>query len=337
MTPLDHLSDEFLPALEAEMQAVLALDALRNDLYYEMMHYHLGWLGADLEPAPNKVGKRVRPLLCLLVCAAAGGEWIQTLPAAAAIELLHNFSLIHDDIEDNSPTRRGRDTVWTLWGVPQAINAGDSMFASAYDALARLIDRGVSAEATVQALRTFTEACIQLTKGQQLDMWFESQKDVSVDQYTQMIAGKTAALLSASAEIGAIVAGAGHERQSNYAKFGRNVGLAFQIYDDILGIWGNEEALGKSTASDILTRKKTFPVLYGLAHSPALCKLYAQPAIDLERAVTLLDEVVARVHTQAAAQCYSDKAMAHLDAAGAAGAAGTALRALTIKLIHRQD
>ena len=336
MTPLDHLSDEFLPALEAEMQAVLAMDAPRHHLYYGMMHYHLGWLGADLEPAASKVGKRVRPLVCLLVCAAAGGEWSQALPAAAAIELLHNFSLIHDDIEDNSPTRRGRDTVWTLWGVPQAINTGDSMFASAFDALARLFDRGVSAEATVRALRTFTEACIQLTKGQQLDMWFETQSEVSMDQYSQMIAGKTAALLSASTEIGAIVAGAGSERQRNYAKFGRNVGMAFQVYDDILGIWGNEEALGKSTASDILTRKKTFPVLYGLARSPALCELYAQPEMDLDRAVALLDQTGARAYTQAAAQRYSDRAMAHLAAAEPAGAAGAALRSLTTRLIQRR-
>ncbi len=336
MTPLDKLSDAYLPAVEAEMKAILALDKPSHDLYYGMMHYHLGWLNKRLEPAEVPAGKRIRPLVCLLVCAAAGGNWEQALPAAAAIELLHNFSLIHDDIEDDSPKRRGRETVWTLWGIPQAINAGDSMFASAYDALARLLDRGVSAEATTRALQTFTKACISLTKGQQLDMWFEAEEDVSVEQYTGMIAGKTAALVSATTEIGAIVAGAGREREGHYAEFGRNVGLAFQIYDDLLGIWGDEKALGKSTASDILTRKKTFPVLYGLAHSSALRDLYAQPEIDLDRAVALLDQAGAREFTQKAAQRYSDQAVAHLNAAEPAGADGTALRALTAELIRRK-
>jgi geranylgeranyl diphosphate synthase type I len=336
MTPLDKLSDVYLQAVEAEMKAVLVLDSPSHALYYGMMHYHLGWLNSNLEPVKVRAGKRIRPLVCLLVCAAAGGEWEQALPAAAAIELLHNFSLIHDDIEDDSPTRRGRDTVWTLWGIPQAINVGDSMFASAYDALARLLDRGVSPEVTALALSRFTQACISLTKGQQLDMWFETQENVSVEQYTGMIAGKTAALVSATTEIGAIVAGAGREKERHYAEYGRNVGLAFQVYDDLLGIWGDERALGKSTASDILTRKKTLPVLYGLAHSPALRELYAQPEIELDRAIALLDETGAREFTQNAAQRYSDNAVAHLNAAEPAGADGDALRALTAELIRRK-
>jgi geranylgeranyl diphosphate synthase type I len=337
MNPLDPFTQEFLPAVEAEMKVVLSMDDPIHALYYEMMHYHLGWLDAKLELETGRAGKRVRPLICLMVCAAAGGDWKQALPAAAAIELLHNFSLIHDDIEDDSPTRRGRQTVWTLWGVPQAINAGDSMFASAHDALAQLSDRGVTADATVRAFHTFTRACISLTKGQQLDMWFEKQSDVSMEHYLQMIAGKTAALVSATAEIGAIVAMSSEEKQRDYALYGRNVGLAFQVYDDILGIWGNESALGKSTASDILTRKKTFPVLYGLAESSELRDLYAQPEMDLARAVALLDQLGAREVTQAAARSYSDEAMAHLDAAGPSGAAGAALRTLTTQLIQRQS
>ena len=128
---LDTLAAAYLPALEAEMRAVLGAsdNDSADDPFLGMIHYHMGWTDAELRPAGGNSGKRIRPLLCLLSCAAAGGDWRQALPAAAAIEILHNFSLVHDDIEDNSPTRRGRATLWTLWGQPQAINTGDAMFA----------------------------------------------------------------------------------------------------------------------------------------------------------------------------------------------------------------
>ncbi len=334
---LDPFYTTFLPAIETEMKAVLASRDDEDQLYYGMMEYHLGWLDADLDPAESKAGKRIRPLVCLLVCDAAGGDWQQALPAAAAIELLHNFSLIHDDIEDNSDTRRGRPTVWKLWGIPQAINAGDSMFSCAFDALSRLQERYVPAGTTLKALRVFTNACIQLTKGQHLDMLFENEPEVSVERYLQMIGGKTAALLAATTEIGAIVAEAPGETRHHFAEFGRNVGLAFQAYDDILGVWGDEAHLGKSTASDILTRKKTLPILFGLNQSAELRAVYRRPEIDLDRAVAILDQVGAQEFTQAAAQRYSEAAIHHLAAANPAGPAGEALRALTSHLIQRKS
>jgi len=336
-TALDRFHQEFLPAIEAEMQAVLASNEKNYSLYYGMMRYHLGWLDPALKPVDGIAGKRIRPLVLLLVCDSSGGNWEQALPAAAAIELLHNFSLIHDDIEDDSETRRGRTTVWKLWGIPQAINAGDSMFASAFDALGQLSRRRVPAEAIVQAQQIFAQACIKLTKGQHLDMWFETQHDVMVENYLEMISGKTAALLVATTEIGALVAGTSSETQTHYGEFGRNVGLAFQAYDDILGVWGDEALLGKSTASDILTRKKTLPVLYGLNQSAELRDLYTQAEIDLDRAMALLNGVGAREYTQAAAQRYSEAAIEHLDAADPQGAAGEALRTLTAQLIQRQS
>lgn len=335
-TSLEPFTQLFLPAVEDEMKAVLAFEGAHSDLYYAMMHYHLGWLDGQLQPLDGRAGKRVRPLICLLVCQAAGGEWSRALPAAAAIELLHNFSLIHDDIEDNSNTRRNRDTVWRVWGVAQAINAGDSMFASAFDAFGRLPSRRVPDQVFVHAQSAFVQACIALTKGQQLDIWFETQTNVTVDQYLEMIAGKTAALLCATAEIGAIVAEASSEKQEHYAQFGRHVGLAFQIYDDILGIWGDEATTGKSAASDILTRKKTLPVLYGFAHSQALEELYRQPDVDLPQVLALLEQVGAREYAQSAARSYSEAAVAHLEAAAPAGEAGRALRALAVRLIERR-
>ena len=137
---LETLSAAYLPALEGEMRAVLGAGddgSGRADPFLGMIHYHMGWADAELRAAGGNSGKRIRPLLCLLSCAAAGGDWRQALPAAAAIEIVHNFSLVHDDIEDNSPTRRGRATLWTLWGQPQAINTGDAMFALARTPLHR--------------------------------------------------------------------------------------------------------------------------------------------------------------------------------------------------------
>ncbi|MCA9981178.1 MAG: polyprenyl synthetase family protein, partial [Anaerolineales bacterium] len=191
-TDLDAFMKTMLPAVQAEMRSVLQADQHPPiDHLHGMMQYHMGWLDADFAPLAAKSGKHIRPLLLLLTAVSAGGDWQQAVPAAAAIELIHNFSLIHDDIEDNSPTRRGRETLWHIWGIPLAINAGDAMFAAAHLALNRLIERSVSAEIVVQALRRFDETCIALTQGQHADMQFETRDDVQVEEYLTMITGKT--------------------------------------------------------------------------------------------------------------------------------------------------
>jgi geranylgeranyl diphosphate synthase type I len=239
LTNLTNLTKIMLPAVRAEMQAILKADQHPPiDHLHGMMQYHMGWLDADFQQAGAKTGKHIRPLLLLLTVEAAGGAWTQAVPAAAAIELLHNFSLIHDDIEDNSPTRRGRETLWHIWGIPLAINAGDAMFAAAHLALGRLIERDVSAHIVVQAFRRFDETCIALTQGQHADMQFETRDDVQVEEYISMITGKTSVLLSLCAELGALIAGCEAETVAHYAQFGLNLGLAFQVQDDILGIWG---------------------------------------------------------------------------------------------------
>ncbi|MDA0246228.1 MAG: polyprenyl synthetase family protein [Chloroflexi bacterium] len=202
---MHHLTTEMLPAIQAELKAVLRAEIHPPvDHLHGMMQYHMGWLDEQFEPLESNAGKQIRPLLCLLACHAAGGDWRQALPAAAAVELLHNFSLIHDDIEDNSPTRRGRATSWRIWGVPLAINAGDAMFSVAHLALNRLVQRGVSADIIVRALRRFDETCLALTQGQQADMLFESRTEVSVEEYVAMITGKTSVLLALCAELGAL-------------------------------------------------------------------------------------------------------------------------------------
>lgn len=335
---LKTLSQAMLAAIEQEMRTVLQADSSPPDRFYGMMHYHMGWRDAALQPATVNAGKRIRPILCLLVCQAAGGDWQQAVPAAAAIEILHNFSLIHDDIEDASPTRRGRQTLWQIWGVNQAINSGDAMFAIAHLALNRLIDRGVDAAIVVQALRRFDETCVQLTQGQHADMDFETRDRISVDEYLEMITGKTAVLVSLCAELGALVAGADAQTVAHYATFGRHLGLAFQVKDDILGIWGDENRTGKSAATDIVTKKKTLPVLYGLAKNRKLADLYALAEVNddfVSRVIYLLDESGARDFAHTKASYYSESALDHLQAAKPGGTAATALHQLTDMLLQR--
>ncbi len=303
-----------------------------------MMQYHMGWVDVNFKPVEMYGGKRIRPLLTLLACQAAGGEWPKALSAAASVEILHNFSLVHDDIEDASPTRRGRKTVWSIWGEPQAINCGDAMFAVAHLTMGRLSERDVPPATVVRAFQRFDETCLGLTHGQYRDMDFETRDDVRADDYITMITGKTAVLLSLCTEVGAIIAGQGEEQITHYAEFGRNLGLAFQVIDDILGIWGDESKTGKSVATDIITKKKTLPVLFGIERSTRLQELYefSEPDSDFVRQVVdLLDETGAREYASSKAATYSAAALWHLEAAKPVGKAAAALSQLAAMLLQR--
>lgn len=337
---LNSKMQQYRPAIEAEMRAVLRSNGAHPNLFEGMMHYHMGWVNAEMGAERSKSGKQIRPILTLLCCEAAGGDWQQAIPAAASLEILHNFTLVHDDIEDGSPLRRGRPTVWQIWGEPQAINAGDAMFASAQLAMARLAERGVDPTVVVTALRRLNEMCIDLTRGQFSDMSFETRDDVTVDEYLAMIEGKTAVLLSLAAELGARVAGADEETVAHYAQFGLDLGLAFQVCDDILGIWGDEETIGKSAESDIATKKKTLPVLYGLGKSVEL-RTHYEGAVETPNfvpdAINLLDQCEARTYSEQYANRYSNSALNHLTAAQPQGTAATALDELAYLLLHRDS
>jgi geranylgeranyl diphosphate synthase, type I len=351
---LAELAATYLSWVEAEMRVLLMpqpplsqqpLSQRAVGGHYAIMQYHMGWLSTDLEPAQAPSGKRVRPLLCLLACAAAGGNPASAVPAAAGLELLHNFSLIHDDIEDASPTRRHRPTAWAVFGMPRACNAGDGMFSLAHAAFQRLPEQGVPPETVLNALRLFDEMCVRLTEGQYLDMSFEGRLDVSVEDYFGMIAGKTGALLAASPEIGAVIGGASSEVGDACRRFGAALGRAFQLRDDVLGIWGDEAVTGKSAASDILSKKQSLPVLYGLAHPAVgaeLRRLYAGPefaATDVAHILTLLDAAGARAYAQQHVRNASADARRALDelAPKAVAAPHAALAELLDALIERDQ
>ncbi len=340
MKTFQEFAAAYLPVLEKAMQEAITPPDPRLALHYDMMAYHLGWRDEHLRPTRAPAGKRVRPLLCLLACEAVGGTATDALPAAVAVELLHNFSLIHDDIEDNSPTRRHHPTVWKLWGIPQAINVGDGMFTLARRALHDLAQRHPP-ERVLRAFRLFDDTCVALTEGQHLDMLFENRLNVSEDDYLYMVRGKTTALLATSVTLGALLGGADEATQDHYFTFGQNLGLAFQIVDDILGIWGEEARTGKSAASDILSKKKTLPVLYGLNHpevGQALRALYAGPPFgdkEVAQVLTLLDKAKARAYAQQLAESYHRQAIAALDATGIHSPAQSILRAFADALLHR--
>lgn len=340
---LQSALDTYLPWIEDELRACLAVPEDGVPDFFGILHYHMGWADERFVPVVARTGKRIRPVLTLLTCQAAGGEARRALPAAAAVEIIHNFSLIHDDIEDKSDTRRGRRTVWSLWGQPQAINAGDGMFALAYLALERLAEQGVVAGRVTLALRIVAETCVALCQGQHLDMAFETSLDVDADGYLRMIGGKTAALLGCAVHLGAVVAGAEPAIGARYRRVGELLGFAFQIQDDVLGIWGDAAVTGKPVADDIRSRKKTLPVIHALrrpgdAGAARLAALYAQPALteaDVQEATALLAAAGARDHAEQLAGVYLERALQELEAAQPEPEAGQALLDLAYALVQR--
>jgi geranylgeranyl diphosphate synthase type I len=252
--------------LDVELAA--AIDELNGcaPLLAGMARFHLGWTdsaGAPTDEGTRRLirGKRIRPMLAMLSCSAAGGDAKTTAPLAAAIELLHNFTLIHDDIQDRSPNRRHRATVWRIWGDAQAINAGDAMFAAAQIALLRTDSLAVSPGLVVDLLREFNRTTIRIVQGQVMDLEFEGRSDVTPEQYLSMIGGKTAAIVRFAAWAGARIGGAAGTTADRLADVGDALGVGFQIRDDLLGIWGSLEETGKVKADDIRRRKQSLPIL----------------------------------------------------------------------------
>ena len=304
---------------EAEIVRLVADRDPSTHGLYEMVRYHLA-----LDGSGSSGGKRIRPLLGLLAYHSIAGEHRRALPGAAAVELGHNFSLVHDDIEDGDRERRHRPTLWAVHGVPQAINTGDTLFSLSRIALHRLTDLGFPDAKVLRLMRLFDETCLALCEGQYLDIASSASDEVmSVDAYFDMIGRKTAALISASIEAGALLATDDDEVIARYRGFGWALGLAFQLNDDLLGIWGTERSTGKE-ASDIAHRKKTLPVIYahetgGPEDRARLAELYAQAAPtpeDVAEIVAILDRTGAREHTRDEAHRYRDEALAELDAAG---------------------
>ncbi|MDS0139354.1 MULTISPECIES: family 2 encapsulin nanocompartment cargo protein polyprenyl transferase [unclassified Amycolatopsis] len=273
--------------------------------------YHFGWQDAAGRPAAGDGGKALRPALVLLCAEAAGGEAADAVPAAVAVELVHNFSLLHDDVMDGDTTRRHRATAWTVFGTGPAVLAGDALLSLAFEVLAP------SGAANAKVL---SAATLALLEGQAADLDFEQRDDVTPTECVRMAEGKTAALLGASCTLGAAFGTAGADR---FGAFGRAVGLAFQHIDDLLGIWGDPAVTGKPVYSDLQNRKKSLPVVTALCSgTPAgadLATLYARrdplDESDLARAASLVDAAGGRQWSQAQAEALLAKALRDLTTA----------------------
>jgi len=303
-----------IAAVDEEIRALLSQAEPALQPFYGMMLYHLG-----LDAERGAGGKRLRPVLCTLVFEALTGDARRALPAAAAIELLHNFTLIHDDIEDQDPARHHRPTVWNVWGVPQAINAGDGMFAVSRLAVQRL--RGFPAERVLAFAGLVDRACMQVCEGQFLDISFETRTDVTTERYRAMAAKKTGALFAAAAEGAAMLATDDPSVRGSLGRFGDAFGQAFQAHDDLLGIWASAERTGKVEMNDLTKRKKTLPVVLAFERAQgklreSLAALFAPaaplPAENVERIREILDELGVRALIEAEIAAQRGRALHEL-------------------------
>ena len=315
--PLPQMIDRYGESIQSALRAELSKD---GSFVYDILRYYMGW--ADETGAPqigvagSGAGKAVRPTLCLFGCEAVGGEVAQAIPAAVALELIHNFSLIHDDIQDKDETRRGRKTVWAVWGLPKALVAGNVLRVVADSALHNL----PKSERAIAAVSLLTEAYLEMIDGQYLDISFEGRHDIGMDDYRRMISRKTGALLRCSLNMGATV---GTDDASTVAAFrecGRALGYVFQIRDDALGVWGEESVTGKPVGSDIRRKKNSYPVVYAMENADALdgrllSEIYAKDALDdadVASVMGVMERIGVQERAHVEASEWADMAMAAL-------------------------
>ena len=311
-----------------------------------LLRYHLGW--SDYRGVPEmsgaSQGKALRPTLCLFACDALADDYSRAMPAAAAMELIHNFSLVHDDIQDGDLERRHQATVWNLWGIPRALTAGNAMQCVGDLAMHGVDLAGAPPQTVLRVSRVLSNSYLEMIEGQCLDLSFESRTDITTDEYLHMIACKTGALIRCSLEVGASLATEDEAAIAAFSSFGEGLGRAFQMRDDYLGIWGDESTTGKSAGNDIRRRKKTFPVVFALERASGralddLLRIYGQEQLendDVERVLAVLDEVGARENAQRLTDAAANRALEALSSVQLPGWARTEAEELVDFLSKRE-
>ncbi|MFS0694429.1 polyprenyl synthetase family protein [Streptomyces nitrosporeus] len=325
--------DELRSLTLAELKAVVGRlpESLRH-----IAEYHFGWKDERGRPVQGSPGKLVRPVLVLMCARAAGGQAEAAIPAAVAVELVHNFSLLHDDVMDGDATRRHRLTVWSAFGTGNAVLLGDALLALAFETVTAL-GRGSAG--------AFSDALLDMVQGQAKDLAFEVETSVTLSDGMTMAAGKTGALLRCACLLGALSAGADEARAVSFGEFGAHLGLAFQLTDDVLSIWGDPETTGKPVGNDLRTRKKTLPVLAALSSGTAaaerLALLYgrdpARPTGPDEcgELAALIEQAGGRSWAEHSGQQAYAAAIAALERARPEAGAAVGLLALAEALVHR--
>jgi geranylgeranyl diphosphate synthase type I len=339
------MSDRIVGAVDDLIHGLLERAATPPALR-AMIAYHLGWQGpgGDRLSAADRArfgGKKMRAAICALASEAAGGSADDAIPAAAAVELVQNFSLVHDDIEDGDRQRRHRPTVWVVWGVPHAINAGSSMQALVNAAVLRTT---APPDTLLDLLRALTDAMVEMTEGQHLDIAFQNRDDVTVGEYEDMAARKTGALMEAAAFTGARLATDDAARLDAWRKLGRSFGTAFQARDDLLGVTGVPSRTGKPVGNDIRARKKALPLLFARAHAGPADRadldaaLAEEPVSDAAvlRVTRIMERSGALAATRRAVKTATRQALEALDASAASGPAAEEIRAMILDAEGRE-
>jgi geranylgeranyl diphosphate synthase type II len=295
---------------------------------YQPIHYTI-----------SNTGKRFRPVVMMMACDLLEGDCADAIHPAVSLELLHNFTLIHDDIMDQAPLRRGRETVYRKWNSNIAILSGDTLFAMAYDYLIR-----TDPQVLPDLLHAFNRIAIQICEGQQMDMNFENRQDVTIDEYIEMIRLKTAVFFGGCMQIGAIVAKADKQQVDLLYNYGEKLGIAFQLQDDILDAFGSEKEIGKKQGGDIVANKKTFLYLKALELADKntgskLQKLFSETVEDedlkIMEVLQIFDKLGVRRHAECVMEQYYQSAMQNLEMVKADPAKKEVFKQFGVKLMKR--
>ncbi|KGN67711.1 polyprenyl synthetase family protein [Porphyromonas sp. COT-239 OH1446] len=324
--------------LRAEMLSAIELSLQQRGFAHKTPEQ----LFAPIDYTLRLGGKRIRPLLSLLAAHLLSESWREALPVATAVEIFHNFTLLHDDLMDRSPLRRGQPTVYCRWDDNTAILSGDAMCIEAYRALEG-VARG---EILAQVLPRFSAVALEVCQGQQYDMNFERRDDVSVDEYLEMIRLKTSVLIGLALELGAMSVGADEEICHRLYQVGESLGLAFQLQDDLLDVYGDEATFGKPVGTDIANAKKTLLLLYTQAQLPVdqrhelaqlLCLPPERNAERIERVRALYDRVGVRSYAEGLIEDYTRRALERLASVVPDEARRAELEDLFRSLMHRNS
>ena len=311
-----------LPGIFRRYRARIS-DALHSSLssgdlrVYDMLRYYMGWVDVDGNPCVATEGKALRPTLCLFACEASGGSVREAVPIAAALELIHNFSLIHDDIQDHDETRHHRPTLWSVWGIPEALVAGNVLRVIADVSLERLEHEGVEPDRALASVGLLTEAYLEMIEGQHMDISYEGRPDIGMQDYLTMISRKTGALIRCSMNLGAVIGTHDEATVDAFRACGKSLGYVFQIRDDVLGVWGDEAVTGKPVGADIRRKKNSFPVVYAMSEASdddrrTLIDIYRQEDItdgDVERVLHIMDGIGVKDDAQSLAAQHCDRAL----------------------------
>ncbi len=311
--------EQYRIALDQELKEVFSS---RQGFLYDVLRYHLGWTdergNAEVNPAPL----HLPAILALATCEAISNDFRSALPAAAGVELVYNFTLVHGDVQSGRPESGDRPSIWWVWGPAQAINAGDGLHALGRTTIMRLAQRGVPPKQVLRAVESLDRACLVLCEGQYMDLEFQDRLMVTSAAYFDMIGRKTGALTGCSAETGALAAGVDEAGCDRFHDMGVKIGMAWQVHRDILDLWGQHgDAM---TASNVLSKKKSLPLIYALENAPLTAKrelgnIYMKRVLepeDVSRLVEILDQAGARRFAEDKALELVDQALACINQAG---------------------